>query len=124
MVAAEAAAAGTPPVSAHHSGMAEVSRALAEELPPEASHLMSFDLDDHAVESLGARINGWLGLDREIRDRALAALHDVAARKWSWEGVARGILAASAGRLDELPAPQVPPATSSDVGVGGRSAEQ
>jgi glycosyltransferase involved in cell wall biosynthesis len=124
MVAAEAAAAGTPPVSAHHSGMAEVSRALAEELPPEASHLVSFDLDDHAVESLGARINGWLGLDREIRDRALAALHDVAARKWGWEGVARGILAASAGRLDELPAPQVPPATSSDVGVGGRSAEQ
>jgi glycosyltransferase involved in cell wall biosynthesis len=124
MVAAEAASAGTPPVSAHHSGLAEVSRALAEALPPEASSLVSFDLDDRAVESLASRINGWLGLDPQIRDQALKSLREVAARNWSWEGVARGILAASAGELDELPRPQVPPATSSDPGAGGRKAEQ
>jgi glycosyltransferase involved in cell wall biosynthesis len=124
MVAAEAAAAGTPPVSARHSGLAEVSGALAEVLPPEASPLVSFELDDRAVESLAARINGWLGLDPPIREPALGALHDVAARNWSWEGVARGVLAASAGRLEELPVPQVPPATSPDPGIGGRVAEQ
>jgi glycosyltransferase involved in cell wall biosynthesis len=124
MVAAEAAAAGVPPVSAAHSGMAEVSQALAEGLPPEASGLVSFELDERAVESLAARINGWLGLDPGIRDRALAALREVAVRRWSWEGVARGALAASAGRLDELPVPHVPAATSSDTGADGGASEQ
>ena len=124
MVAAEAAAAGTPPVSAHHSGMAEVSGALAEALPAQAASLVSFELDERAVGSLADRLNGWLSLDPEIRERALASLHEVAARNWSWDGVARGILAASAGELDGLPAPQVPPVTSSDPSVGGRGAEQ
>jgi glycosyltransferase involved in cell wall biosynthesis len=124
MVAAEAAAAGTPPVSAHHSGLAEVSRALAAGLPTEASGLVSFELDENAVESLAARINGWLGLELGIRERALASLRDVAARNWSWEGVAQSVLAASAGRLDDLPAPQVPPATSSDASVVGRGPEE
>jgi glycosyltransferase involved in cell wall biosynthesis len=124
MVAAEAAAAGTPPVSAHHSGMAEVSRALAAGLPPQAAGLVSFDLDEGAVRSLADRINGWLGLAPETRERALAALREVAARKWSWEGVARTILAASAGQLDDLAEPQVPPATRSDSDRRGRSTEQ
>jgi len=124
MVAAEAAAAGTLPVSAAHSGMAEVSQALAEGLPPEASGLVSFELGDRAVASLAACINGWLGLDPGTRERALAALHEVASRRWSWEGVARGVLAASAGELDALPVPHVPPATSSDTAVGGDGPEQ
>jgi glycosyltransferase involved in cell wall biosynthesis len=124
MVAAEAAAAGTPPVSAAHSGLAEVSHALAKALPPEASGLVSFELDERAVESLAARINGWLGLDPEIREDARAALRGVAAGRWSWEGVARGVLAASAGRLDELSPPHVPAATRSDPGAGGRAPEQ
>jgi len=124
MVAAEAAAAGTPPVSAAHSGMAEVSHALAEGLPPEAAGLVSFTLDEQAVSSFADRINGWLGLDPEIRARALAALREVAIRKWSWEGVARGVLAASAGKLDELTSPHVPGATSSDPGAGGGLAEE
>ena len=124
MVAAEAAAAGTLPVSAAHSGMAEVSQALAEGLPPEASELVSFQLGDRAVASLAACINGWLGIDPGTRERALAALHQVASRRWSWEGVARGVLAASAGELDALPVPHVPPATSSDTAVGGDGPEQ
>jgi glycosyltransferase involved in cell wall biosynthesis len=124
MVAAEAAAAGVPPVAADHSGLAEVSQALAEDLPPEAAGLVSFDLDRHAVRSLAGRINGWLGLDPGTRERALAALRDVAARRWSWEGVARTILAASAGELADLPRPKVPPATRSDSDQGGRSTEQ
>jgi glycosyltransferase involved in cell wall biosynthesis len=103
MVAAEAAAAGTPPVSAHHSGLAEVSRVLADALPAEAAELVSFELGDGAVDALADRINGWLGLDPAIRDEAFAALREVAASTWSWEGVARGVLAASRGRLDGLP---------------------
>ena len=124
MVAAEAAAAGTPPVSAAHSGMAEVSQALAEGLPPEASGLVSFELGDCAVASLAACISGWLGLDADARARALTALHEVASDRWSWDGVARGVLAASAGELDGLPAPHVPAATSSDAAVFGGGPEQ
>jgi glycosyltransferase involved in cell wall biosynthesis len=124
MVAAEAAAAGTAPVSAAHSGMAEVSQALAEGLPPEAAGLVSFDLDNRAVESLAARINGWLCLEPRTRERARSALREVAAERWSWEGVARGVVAASAGRLDELPRPHVPAVTSPDGGANGGGPEQ
>jgi glycosyltransferase involved in cell wall biosynthesis len=124
MVTAEAAAAGTPPVSAAHSGMAEVSQVLAAALPPEAAGLVSFELGDRAVESLASCVNGWLGLEPPIRRRALAALHEVASHRWSWEGVARGVLAASAGDLAELPIPHVPAVTSPDAGAGGGGPEQ
>ena len=102
MVAAEAAAAGVAPVSADHSGAAEVSRALAADLPPEAAGLVSFRLDDGAVSALADSINGWMALDPRISAEARRSLRETVARLWSWEGVARGVLAASAGRLDEL----------------------
>src|SRR3954447_5741980 len=102
MVAAEAAAAGVLPVSAGHSGAAEVSRALAAALPAEVAELVSFPLDDHAVRGIAGRLNAWLHLDEPTRERARGALVDTASQLWSWEGVARGVLAASAGRLDEL----------------------
>ena len=103
MVAVEAAAAGVLPVSAEHSGLAEISRTLASELPSEAGDLVSFPLGDGAVEAIAERVNGWLALDPAVRRRARAALSQTARRLWSWEGVARGVLAASAGRLDDLP---------------------
>ena len=103
MVAAEAAAAGVAPVSADHSGAAEVSRALAAGLPPQAAGLVSFPLGDGAVTALAERINGWLGLDPEIAAEARRRLRGTVSRLWSWEGVARGVLAASAGELAELP---------------------
>jgi glycosyltransferase involved in cell wall biosynthesis len=103
MVAAEAASAGVLPVSAAHSGAAEVSRELVRELPPAAASLVSFGLDDGAIEAIADRINRWLALDATTREEAQRALRATVARLWSWEGVARGVLAASAGRLDELP---------------------
>jgi glycosyltransferase involved in cell wall biosynthesis len=107
MVAAEAAAAGVLPVSAAHSGAAEVSRALAAALPPEVAELVSFPLDEGAVRGIAGRLNSWLSLDEATRERARRALADTAAELWSWEGVASGVLAASAGRLDELtPVPE------------------
>jgi glycosyltransferase involved in cell wall biosynthesis len=114
MVAAEAAAACVPPVCAHHSGLAEVTGALADRLPPQAANLVSFELDRSAVRSLADRINGWLDLDPATLENARAALRGVAAERWSWEGVTRTILAASAARLDDLPEPQVRPVTRSD----------
>ncbi len=103
MVAAEAAAAGVLPVSAAHSGALEVSRALAAELPAEVAELVSFAVDDRAVLGIAERLNGWLALEEATRERARATLAETAGRLWSWEGVARGVLAASAGELDQLP---------------------
>ena len=83
-------------------GALEVSRALAAELPEAAAALVSFEVDDGAVEAIAGRVNGWLALDRETRSDARHALRETCVRLWGWEGVARSVIAASAGRLDEL----------------------
>jgi len=103
MVAAEAAACGVLPVSAGHSGMLEVSRQLMAALPPEVGPLTSFPVEMGAVEAIAERLNGWLGLPEEERVVAREALVETAGRLWSWEGVARGVIAASRGDLDRLP---------------------
>jgi glycosyltransferase involved in cell wall biosynthesis len=103
MVAAEAAACGVLPVSAGHSGMLEVSRKLMESLPPEVGRLTSFPVEKGAVEGIAERLNGWLALPIDERAKARDALVETARRLWSWEGVARGVIAASLGDLDRLP---------------------
>jgi glycosyltransferase involved in cell wall biosynthesis len=106
MVAAEASACGVLPVSAGHSGMREVSRELASALPPDAADLVSFPVEEGAVEAIAEiadRLNRWLELPEEQRDAARGALVATARRLWSWEGVARGAIAASRGELDRLP---------------------
>jgi glycosyltransferase involved in cell wall biosynthesis len=103
MVAAEAAACGVLPVSAGHSGMLEVSKQLMAALPSEVGRLTSFPVKEGAVEAIAERLNGWLGLSEEERAVAREALVETARRLWSWEGVARGVIAASRGELDRLP---------------------
>jgi glycosyltransferase involved in cell wall biosynthesis len=103
MVAAEAAACGVLPVSAGHSGMLEVSRQLAAALPPGAAGLVSFPVEQGAVEAIAARLNRWLELPGAERAAVREALVETARRLWSWEGVARGVIAASRGELDRLP---------------------
>jgi glycosyltransferase involved in cell wall biosynthesis len=105
MVAAEAAACGALPVSAAHSGLAEVSKILADALPEELRPLLSFELGDDAVEQIADRLIRWLQLDPERRAAASKALSDVARERFSWEGVANGVIAAAEGRLDALPLP-------------------
>jgi glycosyltransferase involved in cell wall biosynthesis len=107
MVAAEAAAAGVLPISAGHSGLAEVSHALAEALPAGVADLVSFPLDDGAIAAIAARVNAWLALDDGVGRPAREALRATVERLWSWRGVARGVVAASRGQLDKLPL--VPP---------------
>jgi glycosyltransferase involved in cell wall biosynthesis len=103
MVAAEAAACGVLPVSAGHSGMLEVSRKLQAALPAEIGPLTSFPVEEGAVEAIAERLNGWLGASEIEREEARAALVATARRLWSWEGVARGAIAAASGDLDRLP---------------------
>jgi glycosyltransferase involved in cell wall biosynthesis len=103
MVAVEAAACGALPVSADHSGMREVSRRLAEDLPPEVGRLTSFPVQEGAVGAISERLDGWLSLPERERAEAREKLVATTRRLWSWEGVARGVIAASRGGLDRLP---------------------
>ena len=54
MVAAEAAAAGSPPLVARHSGLQEIAEGLEAEYPPEHRHLTSFATGD--VADLAAKL--------------------------------------------------------------------
>ncbi len=105
MVAVEAAACGALPISAAHSGLAEVSDVLAGAVPEGAAGWLSFAIDDHAVASLAARVTGWLLADAALRARTRDALVATARERWSWEGVARGVIAAAQGDLDGLAQP-------------------
>jgi glycosyltransferase involved in cell wall biosynthesis len=103
MVPAESAACGVPPVAADHSGMREVAMLLGEALEPDLARLLSFPVGPGAVTDLADRLNGWLDLDPERRGAAGLALAERVDRLWSWEGVARTVIAASRGDLDGLP---------------------
>lgn len=105
MVAIEGAACGALPLSAEHSGLAEISRVLATAVPPPAARLLSFALDDEPVEGIAERLVEWLEADPRLREATRAALVATVRERWSWQGVARGVLSAAQGRLDELPVP-------------------
>jgi glycosyltransferase involved in cell wall biosynthesis len=105
MVAVEAAASGVLPISAHHSGLAEVSEALARAVPPQAAGWLSFPVDDEVVSAIATRVLAWLTADPDVRLRTRAGLLATVRERWSWEGVARGVIAAARGELDALEAP-------------------
>jgi glycosyltransferase involved in cell wall biosynthesis len=105
MVAVEAAACGVLPVSAAHSGMLEASRQIAAALPDDVAPLVSFPVEEGAVQELAGRLRSWLAFDSERRREIGELLARRADELWSWEGVAKGVAAASQGRLDELPEP-------------------
>jgi len=105
MVAAEAAACGALPISAAHSGLAEVSAALARAVPAEVAPWLSFGIDDDSVRALAERILAWLEVDPALREWTRAGLVSTVRERWSWEGVARGVIAAARGELDALATP-------------------
>ena len=110
MVPAESAACGIPPVSADHSGMREVARLLAVAVDPDLAPLLSFPIGPDAVTDLADRLEGWLALDPDRRRHAGLALARRVDELWSWEGVARTVIAASQGELDQLPRVATPDA--------------
>jgi len=90
MVAAEAAAAGSPPLVARHSGLAEVARGLEEEYSPHLRHLASFD--SGSTEDLAAKLNELLSLPEPDRTLLRQAARRATVARWSWAGVARRLL--------------------------------
>src|SRR5581483_10438810 len=90
MVAAEAAAAGCPPLVARHSGLAEVAEGLEAEYPPRLRHLAAFTSGD--AGDLHGKLEELLALPAfEVRElRAAARL--AAERRWSWATIAARLL--------------------------------
>jgi glycosyltransferase involved in cell wall biosynthesis len=91
MVAAEAAACGTPPLVARHSGLAEVAEGLAAEYPERLRHLAAFETND--VADLRAKLLALLALSGPEREALRAAARAAVVRHWSWSSVAERLLA-------------------------------
>jgi glycosyltransferase involved in cell wall biosynthesis len=102
MVPAESGACGVPPVAADHSGMREVAVLLGEALQPDLARLLSFPVNSNAIAELADRLEGWLSLEPDERREAGLALARRVDELWSWDGVARTVIAASEGNLDGL----------------------
>jgi glycosyltransferase involved in cell wall biosynthesis len=90
MVAAEAAAAGSPPLVARHSGLEEIAEGLEAEYPPEDRHLTSFVNGD--VADLTRKLRELLELPPAEHERVAQAARATVEKRWSWAGVAERLL--------------------------------
>jgi glycosyltransferase involved in cell wall biosynthesis len=86
MVAAEAAAAGVPPLVARHSGLAEIAAGVEAEYPAELRDLASFQDD------LGAKLRRLLALPPETRTELGVAARRAVVERWSWSSVSERLL--------------------------------
>jgi glycosyltransferase involved in cell wall biosynthesis len=91
MVAAEASAAGCPPLVARHSGLQEIALGLEEAYPAGLRHLASFEPGDSL--DLADKLHELLALSSERRRALGEAARRVAEEHWSWAGVAERLLA-------------------------------
>ena len=90
MVAAEAAAAGVPPLVARHSGLAEVAEGIEAGYPPELRHLVAFENGN--VAELGAKLRELLSLDPGTRGELGVAARRAVVERWSWSSVGERLL--------------------------------
>ena len=90
MVAAEAAAAGSPPLVARHSGLAEVAAGLEQSYPARFAGLASFETGD--ARDLAAKLERILALSRDDHDELRRAARQAVVERWSWPSVAERLL--------------------------------
>ena len=90
MVAAEAAAAGSPPLVARHSGLAEVAEGLEHEYPEHLRSLASFATGD--AKDLAEKLTTLLALPAGDRQALAEAARRAAVAHWSWAGLANRLL--------------------------------
>ena len=90
MVAAEAAAAGSLPLVARHSGLAEIAEGLEAEYPPEQRGLTSFETGD--ARDLAAKLGRLLDLPERDRQALRDAARRAVVEHWSWEQVSARLL--------------------------------
>jgi glycosyltransferase involved in cell wall biosynthesis len=91
MVAAEAAAAGVPPLVARHSGLAEVAAELEQAYPEQHRALTSFASGDPL--DLADKLHELLQLSPADRAELGAAARKVAVERWSWQSASQSLLA-------------------------------
>src|SRR5207237_740813 len=92
MAPAGAAAAGSPPLVARHSGLAEVAEGLEAEYPAPLRYLASFETGD--ADDLRAKLERLLALPPSERTQLSEAARRAAETRWSWRSVAERLLAA------------------------------
>jgi glycosyltransferase involved in cell wall biosynthesis len=90
MVAAEAAAAGSLPLVANHSGLAEIAAGLSAEYPEGLGELTHFETGNAA--ELAEKLRRLLALDPEKRAELAGAARKAVVERWSWAGVAIRLL--------------------------------
>jgi glycosyltransferase involved in cell wall biosynthesis len=90
MVAAEAAAGGSLPLVARHSGLAEVAAGLEESYPEQHRDLASFKTGD--MQDLADKLDRLLALPDRERAELSAAARRAAVERWSWTSVANRLL--------------------------------
>jgi glycosyltransferase involved in cell wall biosynthesis len=90
MVAAEAAAAGSLPLVANHSGLAEIAAGVATEYPEGYGGLASFQTGD--TTELAEKLRRLLALEPEKRSELARAARKAVLDRWSWAGVANRLL--------------------------------
>jgi glycosyltransferase involved in cell wall biosynthesis len=90
MVAAEAAACGSLPLVARHSGLAEVAAGLEAEYPPGRRELAGFERGN--ADDLAAKLAEILALSSAERATLSEAARRAAVSRWSWERIAALIL--------------------------------
>ena len=92
MVSAEAAACGSLPLVAHHSGLADVADAIADDYPEPLQHLVSFPTGSStAVRDLADRIAELCLLPAAQRSVLTASARATVEREWSWNSIAERI---------------------------------
>jgi glycosyltransferase involved in cell wall biosynthesis len=92
MVAAEAAAAGVPPLVARHSGLAVIAEGIEASYPPERQGLAGFVNGD--VDDLRNKLATLLALPAAERAELGENARSAVVQRWSWAGVADRLLAA------------------------------
>jgi glycosyltransferase involved in cell wall biosynthesis len=90
MVAAEAAAAGSPPLVARHSGLAEVAAGLEAGYPERFADLASFRSGD--AGDLARKLKAILALSPADHDELRRAARATVVARWSWASVAQRLL--------------------------------
>ncbi len=105
MVAVEAAASGALPIVADHSGLGEVRAILAGAVPVGARAWLGFAVGPRAVRDLSDRVIAWLQAPEALREATREGLETVARERFSWDGVARGVVSAALGETADLPEP-------------------
>ena len=90
MVAAEAAAAGSPPLVARHSGLAEIAEGLEAVYPPSLRDLAGFETGDSA--DLESKLRRLLALSPADKAELSRAARATTVARWSWAGISQQLL--------------------------------